>query len=173
MMFILNKKNSMRKISFSMIVCLAAIILLFAACSDKYCGIDPPKDLKPIDWTNYNDVPTVFWNYYTFCSKTKKEDELKEILVSGYISRGKFKHDLFLVEDVSKINDGNSTDKGNIAIYPRNIELQNKVDTSDRTKKCYVKGKLTFNCHHVMSRVCESTSRPRISIANADDIYFQ
>ena len=162
----------MRKISFLMILCLAAIILLFAACSDKYCGIDPPKDLKPIDWANYNDVSTVFWNYYTFCSKMKEEDYLKEIMVSGYISRGKFKHDLFLVEDVSKINDGNSGDMGNIAITYHNLELQNKVDTSDRTKKCYVNGKLMFDCLGG-SRVCESKSRPRIAIANVDDIYFQ
>lgn len=163
-----------RKISLLQILCITVILLSSAAC-DKFCGMKPPKDVKPIDWDNYNDVHTVFWNYYTLCSETKEKDRGKEIMVSGWISQGAYKSALFFVEDVSKTNDNNNTPlaMGNIPIVSIDLELQNKLDTSDITKKCYVKGTLDFDCLYVMSRVCESKSRPKINVLNADDIYFK
>jgi hypothetical protein len=156
------------------ILCLAIFLLLLAACK-KQCEIDYPKDVKPVDWENYNDVHTVFWNYYTLCSETKEEDRGKEIMVSGWISQGRYKGSLFFVEDMSKINDDNNNPltTGNIPIDSRYLELQNILDTSDITKKCHVKGKLDFDCLYIMSRVCESKSRPVINIENINDIYFE
>jgi len=162
----------MKKINLLLILSLAAV--LFTACV-KDCKIKYPKDIKPIDWKNYNDVHTVFWNYYTLCSETKENDRGKEIKVSGWVSQGKYKSALFFVEDVSKINDNNNTPLtiGNIPICSEHIELQSILDTSDLKKKCYVKGILNFDCLYVMSRVCESKSRPKIYVINADDIYFK
>ena len=164
----------MKKISFLLILSLTAILFLFIAC-DKDCKIKYPKDIKPIDWKNYNDVHTVFWNYYTLCSETKEKDRGKEIMVSGWISQGTHKSALFFVEDVSKINDNNNTPSaiGNIPITSRYVELQSILDTSDITKKCYVRGRLDFDCLYVISRVCESQSRPKINILSANDIYFK
>jgi len=37
------------------ILCFTAILLLFTDCN-KDCIIKHPKDVKSIDWENYNDI---------------------------------------------------------------------------------------------------------------------
>jgi hypothetical protein len=56
---------NMRKL----ILSFTAVFLLFVACN-KNCKIKYPKDVKPIDWENYNDVYTVYWNMVHCCSET-------------------------------------------------------------------------------------------------------
>ena len=52
----------MNRFRFSIVLRFTIVLLLFAGC-DKNCKIKYPKDLKPIDWENYNDVYDVIWNY--------------------------------------------------------------------------------------------------------------
>ena len=68
------------------ILCLTAIVLLFTAC-DKGCNIARPKDVKPIDWENYNDVYDVYWNLLKFCSEPSNDDG-RYIKISGWIFQG-------------------------------------------------------------------------------------
>jgi len=56
----------MKKIIFCLAAC-AAIAFGLNACKNKCAKV--PKDLKPIDCENYNDVKTVYWNFYRFCGK--------------------------------------------------------------------------------------------------------
>ena len=64
----------MKKICLLLILSLAAV--LFAACG-KFCLEKCPKDIKPIDWENYNSVYDVFYNYYRLCSEQRYEDSEK------------------------------------------------------------------------------------------------
>ena len=54
-------------------VCLLSIIGIttFSSCQ-KSCIKDRPKNVKPIDWNNYNDVSTVFWNYCIYPTSSSK-----------------------------------------------------------------------------------------------------
>jgi hypothetical protein len=155
-----------------LLVFVCAFCVVFAACKDG-CMVKAPKHIEPIDWNNYNDAQNVFWNYYTVCSEIKEEDRGREIMVSGWISQGINKINLFFVKDSLHINDNNPLHTGNIPIVCKDPELQNKLDTSNVKKRCYVKGILRFDCLHIMSRVCESESRPKIEVSNANDIYFE
>jgi hypothetical protein len=78
----------MRKISFLIISCLTAILLLFTTC-EKNCIGKRPKDVKPIDWENYNDVHTVYWNYVSLYSERKQEDEVFTIWGNGILNAKK------------------------------------------------------------------------------------
>jgi ABC-type oligopeptide transport system substrate-binding subunit len=71
----------MKKINLLLILSFAAV--LFAAC-EKNCIGKRSKDVKPIDWENYNDVSTVYWNYVSLYSERKQEDEGKTIKISGW-----------------------------------------------------------------------------------------
>ena len=63
------------------ILYLTALLLVFFAC-EKSCLEKKPKDVKPIDWENYNDVYTAFWNTYSACSESKNAK--REIMVYGW-----------------------------------------------------------------------------------------
>jgi len=166
------------------ILFLTAILLLFAAC-DKDCKIKYPKDLKPIDWENYNDVRTVFWKYYTHEAKNQT-DEGKEIMVSGWLSHPKYYRGntktMLLFEDFSKtdVNDPIPKESIYIRCYSNRIDtlinicsdLTNKLDTCNFMKKCYVKGILKIDCITMMGR-CPERCMPYILIENVDNIYFK
>jgi len=159
----------MKKLSFLMIVCLAAILLLFAAC-DKNCNTKPPKDVKPIDWENYNDVYTVYWNYVSLYSKRKQEDEGKIIKISGWKA---WSYDAFSLCDDAKYADRNL---GYTAAFPHiDIkfycpEVHTMLDTCDLTKKCFVKGKLSF--HEREAGLCNKVI-PVIIVTDINDVYFK
>jgi hypothetical protein len=158
----------MKKISFLIILCLTAILLLFAAC-DKTCGIKSPKDVKPIDWENYNSVYDVFYNYYRLCSEQRYEDSEKTIMVSGWLYRlwGGY----FILRNIpNHTNEDSEFPSIQLLIYGIEKEFIAKIDTCDLTKKCFVKGELIFGCAE--AGLC-STSAPLIIIKSVDDIYFE
>ena len=148
-------------------VFLVEMLWLFAGCK-KQCEMKYPNDIKPVIWNEYNDVHTVFWNYYTFCSEAKEEDKDKIIMITGWLSNDL--SDLLLVEDISKASIrpmvsipviSNSTDSS----------IRIKLDTCDIRKRCYVKGKLFFDCTY--GGVCDSKSVPKLFLENADNISFE
>jgi hypothetical protein len=128
-----------------MTLCFMAMLLLFAAC-EKGCIRKCPKDVKPIDWNNYNDVYTVDGNYCSLYSERKQEDEGKIIKISGWKV---LSADLFALSD-----DFNYAMYNHISGYatPPIVHirgylgpgLQVMLDTSDLTKKCFIKGKLSL-----------------------------
>ena len=143
----------MRKI----ILYLTALLLLFAACK-KSCKIKYPKDIKPIDWENYNDVYTVYWN----CKDTKVNSKMRDtIKIYGWIFQGPIypngnplpvdPDNFTLISNEEDIFYWNYSTRG-VGINIRNIyydsvtyvNLQPKFDTSDITKKCFIKGRLGF-----------------------------
>lgn len=61
----IKEKITMKKL----ILCFTIIVFVFVACN-KECQIKYPKNLKSIDWENYNDVYTVYWNTVHLCFET-------------------------------------------------------------------------------------------------------
>jgi len=151
-------------------------VLLLSNCK-KLCEIKYPKDIKSVSWENYNDVPTVYWNYYTDCSEVKREDLNKELMVFGWVYPDKPSADLFYL-----MTDGNSASRnGNPHVfintqrmYAENDSLQQQVqillDSSDLTKKCFIKGELSLaslsdnDCCWILAT---------IFIKSITDIYFE
>jgi len=158
----------MRKISFLIISCLTAKLLLFSAC-DKACGTKRPKDVKPINWENYNSAYDVFYNYHTLCSEQRYEDSEKTIMVSGWLYR-LWGGDFILRNIPNHTNENLEYPWIGIETFEVNKEFNAKIDTCDLTKKCFIKGKLIINC--LEKGMC-STSIPEIIISNVDDIYFE
>jgi len=161
----------MKKISLLLILSLTAILFLFIAC-DKTCGIKPPKDVKPIDWENYNDVSTVYWNTYSY-----KEIENfpldKEIMVCGWIYRPRFSDidpsQFKLIDNLSDVH-VSPIPITRVGVQIFSSEIQAVFDTYDSTKKCYVKGKLKYD-KLFMGR-CTRLD-PEIFVSNINDIYFK
>lgn len=158
----------MRNINLLLISCLTAILLLFAAC-DKFCMEKRPKDVKPIDWENYNSVHTVFWNYHSTCENVKHEN--KEIMAFGWIySNG---DGFFVLTDVTNYT---PYEIPHVIIRPdykvsNGNEFYAKLATCDLTKKCFIKEKLMLCCTETMLACSKST--PAIVFSNIDDVYFE
>ena len=164
----------MKKIKTIMILCISAMLLLFAGCKNK-CEIDYPKNIKPIDWENYNDVYTVYWNYHTLCSEIKVEDADKEIMLSGWVRLPLYNRENYfnLVADVAQAGEYPGpapTLHISIAMYEDSIRYY--LDTCDITRKCFIKGRLDFDCYH-MSGVCDSKAYPTVHLLSVKNIYFE
>ena len=149
------------------VLCLTALLLLFIAC-EKNCLEKKPKNLKPIDWENYNDVPTVFWNLYSLVSKENVPPHT-EIMVYGWV-HNKNPYgvpEYCLVDDPNRIHGSQEKPLISLEIGP---ELQTMFDTCNYTKKCFVKGKLLYN--HIIYGYCKIIE-PRMNITNINDINFE
>ena len=146
------------------ILCLTALLLLFAACK-KHCYLKSPKNLKPIDWENYNDIYTVYWNTVHCCSEAKnlQNDTIK---ISGWKPSNSI--DLSSLCDYPDAYYGNGIVVVQIAYYLS--EIHAKLDTCDLTKKCYIKGRIYLDSEH-FPRGC--TVFPIIEITDPNDIYFE
>ena len=159
------------------ILSLTAIVLLFASC-DKDCKMGRPQDVKSVDWENYNDVYTVYWNYvfYNKPGKINEEDRDKEIMVCGfaYDWRGLPSAGLgFYIAD-------NTNEKYPCVYIPPLMGNRDSILQLDSilkagylaNMKCYVKGKLDFRNLTPDMGECQ-TYQPIITINNIDDIYFK
>ena len=165
------------------ILIFAAIVVLFTAC-DKGCKIKRPKDVKPIDWENYNEVYDVVRNY----TDTKVSSDMgKTIKICGWIFQGPEGYyqldptNFRLCDNEKNIFDHNPYENGT-AIYVKvpyhpDINYESFIDslnikfaTVDITKKCYITGTLSYfgtpnnNCYWI---------NPKILITNANDISFK
>ena len=145
------------------ILYFTAVLFLFVAC-EKTCGIKPPKNIKSIDWENYNDVYTVYWNTIRCCDETISLQSYT-IMISGWTA---FHDAFYLYDDTTDINGSHPFPF--VVIESRLPEFKNKMDTSDLTKKCYIKGNLIFS---VIKTPQNCVLKPVIEITNIDDIYFK
>ena len=148
----------MKKTFIIRLLILCGLALLCYSCKEKErCGeIKKPKNLKPIDWDNYNDVYTVYWNFRTNdCSKAGPTG--KNVKVFGWIFQGMgepyhppVNPTVFrLMSNKENIFSYNPYERGGVAFYVRysgNGEdldsLKVKFSITDITKKCYVSGKV-------------------------------
>ena len=131
-----------------------ALLLLFAACEKI------PQNVKPIDWENYNDVYTVYWNLRSSCKKIKSEYDGRTIKISGW-KIGAL--DLFSLGDDIKWS---QREHINIRFcFPDSDAM---LDTCDLTKKCFITGKIRLK----MEKISGCTVFPEIELTDINDIYF-
>jgi hypothetical protein len=145
---------------------LLIVVLLVIAGSFFACE-KIPKDVKPIDWENYNDVYTVYWNCYSSCKEIKNEYAGKTVKISGWRI---WSRDLFSLCDDAKCAE--------IFFVPSPLEsvvidfcfpeAQTLLDTSDLTKKCLIKGKIRLK----MEKMSGCKVFPVIEVTDINDIYF-
>jgi hypothetical protein len=166
-----------------LIICAVA---LFAGSCEKNCEVKRPKDLKPIDWENYNDVYTVYWNYvyygYNSPRKINEEDLGKDILICGFANNWDSRPPSatgFIIVDNAKKNLTAKEIFPCISVRPSfwNQDFLNQLQTILDTGylaniKCYVKGKLSFENLTPDMTKCQDYE-PVITINNVDDIYFK
>jgi len=150
---------------------LTILLLMFTSCKES-C-LKKPKNLKSIDWENYNDVHTVFWNTYSY-DNIGNSSLKKEIMVYGWIFHMKDAYygdatDFILVNDYSDMY-GYAPPVVNVEVRVFSSEVQALFDTCVLTKKCFVKGELLFN-KLKMGRC--TRLNPRIIIRDINDIYFE
>ena len=153
--------------------------IFFLTTCTKFCvdQIKKPANIPAVDWDDYNDVYTVFWNYYTLCSEAKKDDSGKDIMIIGWIYSGD--------RPISTTRFSLTTEENRFEVSTYKIpivgirthgdmekELQTKLDTCDLSKKCFIKGKLVFRCEEGPSKTC-SKSKPEIFLENIENIYFE
>lgn len=82
----------MKKIKFMLMIVLA---LQFSSCERQCKPINRPKDVKPIDWENYNDVYTVYWNLKRNSNDPRSSAENKKIKIFGWMPYG-YRYDSML-----------------------------------------------------------------------------
>ena len=166
------KSTKIKTILISIVVC--AGIFFLSACT-KLCvdQVKKPANVPAVDWEVYNDVYTVFWNYYTFCSRTKEEDRGKEIMIYGWVRYITSAKRFTLYEEHRVNSEDHSCPSVEILTRDDNVkkELQAILDTCDLKKKCFIKGRLGFNCLQTIS-ICD-TSVPEILLENIDNINFE
>jgi hypothetical protein len=155
-------------------------MLVFPAC-EKMCKQKMPKNLKPIDWSNYNDVYTIYWNNINKCIEKNHSDiaEGEKIKIYGWVKLDPYGDNDFsygfngftLIDDQSQIFAPNLIDCRHVSVVFR-FEEDVTVDTNEiiSKKRCYVEGKLYFNCQYLGR--CKKTGI-LILVSNADDIYFE
>ena len=139
------------------------LLLLFTTC-DK-----TPKDVKPIDWENYNDVYTVFWNCYSSCKEIKSEYVDKTIKISGWKVQSA---DLFVLGDDAKCAETFFAPAPSTVIainfyFPGSDAF---LDTCDLTKKCFIKGKIRLPMGKFSSGCF---IEPTVGVMDINDIYFE
>jgi len=156
------------------------VVALFACSCGKNCEVKSPKDLKPIDWENFNDVYTVFWNFFSKDYGTCREGPTGiTIKVCGWIFQGSHGETIdpgmfHLIDNESNIFAPNAS--GGNSIYVKTFDtdlvnlLKNKFVENDVTKKCFVKGELYYFCRETAK--CFSKD-PNVYIHNINDIYFE
>jgi len=145
------------------ILCLTALLLLFVACEKI------PKDVKPIDWENYNDVYTVYWNLRSSCKKIKSECDGRTIKISGWRV---WSRDSFCLGDDAKCAEIFFVPSPRAVVYiDFNFpEAYAFLDTCDLTKKCFIKGKIHLSMDELSSRCYVE---PKIEVTDINDIYFE
>jgi len=145
-----------------------AVLILFSGC-EKNCLLKKPKNLKSVDWENYNDVYTLYWNFMKPCSEIS-EFENKVIKIAGWREWSSGEYNIVLCDDPNycdTIFHSNSPVAINII---SNFSIQPLLDSCDFTKKCFITGTLKFN-HLKMGLCCRA--EPEVFVTDINDIYFE
>jgi len=150
-------------------------IFFLIACRPE---IEKPDDVLPIDWDNYNDVYTVYWNYRSKKCSTKTGTTGKTIKVSGWVLKnsilihGGICHYFFLVDYPDRVPENRYGGSITIEVntYYIGEEIKTMLDTCDFTKKCFIKGELMLGD---MQEAPHCSIVPGIILHSIDDIYFE
>ncbi len=144
---------------------LTIISILSSGCKDD-CTIKKPSNIPSIDWENYNDVYTVYWNYFGLC-EGRQANTGDTISLYGW--KTSF-HDYFYIAADPKYIKEYSREIIHIG-WESNIQkaMAIKLDSSDLTKKCFVKGLVLLPCLTTECSVVDVT----ILITDPNDIYFE
>ena len=156
---------------------LIIVLSITGFSCNKKCGVNKPRNIKPIDWENCNDVHTVMWNYTGDCSDFTLGETGQTIKMYGWIfgPMDVSPHGFTMLSD-SLLVEAYTRECAMVSVwfYSENPEeyerLKAKFDTSDLTKKCHVTGSLVII--DLPTNDCCSTA-PSITIMNADDVYFE
>jgi len=165
--------------NYSVIQLIVIVLLSITGFSCKEnCDINRPKNLKPIDWENYNDPYTVYWNGLKNCSEPGFDDGTK-IKVSGWIRQCAnvqipINPDLFALTEEKYMSECNGA-KGTILhvrpYYSDFLDSLKIILNTNLEKKCYINGILSYNSLYDMGPCCHVT--PEIIIYSVDDIKFE
>ena len=172
--FLRNRKD-IKKTFIVRLIIFCGFALLCYSCKEKgRCPeVKIPENLSPIDWENYNDVYTVYWNCKKGIEKNSHTENI--IKVTGWILQpGANIHEInparfYLTDGPDRIlfSEGLQV---NIISFETAELLKIKFGNSDLTKKCYITGNL-FGLSN-SSNDC-SWIDYMIEITNPDDIYFE
>ena len=152
-------------------------VVLFAAGCDKGNETKRPKDLKPIDWENYNDVYTVYWNCKMLdCSQAGDTGNILKIegwLLQPGANIHEIKPDEFCIvgePNLIYLDNKNGTILIQTATPEIAEQMRIKFENSDLTRKCYIIGRFVINPLY-MNGWCGTS--PKIIMTDADNIIFE
>jgi len=165
------------------ILCLAAcaIVTGFMSCKPPIiggCGDDiiiPAHN--PIDRENYNNVYTVFWNYFD-------NECYDSVLMCGYVGYDKYNDRVVfpvrLYDDSIKALDCTTYTGGDFfkqvvvnITWADSISDQIKsIINNSIPNKCYIKG-FVYHQYELFYGLCYYHHLPKLYIKNVEDIYFK
>lgn len=146
----------MKKIKLILIV-LAALSI--SSCDTTCKPIAKPKNLQPINWGNFNDAYTVFWNVVRTEDDAPGDSEGRKIKVFGWIHAD---YDLlYLTDNFDYATNHFPAGESRTVL----IEIMG-VSKKNTKKKCYVEG--TVSAQPVGPGVCQMS----VTIV-PDTIYFE
>lgn len=139
----------------------------FLLCACAVCiRVKKPKDVKPIDWENYNSAYDVFWNFH-LCSDDVEDWGMEErIKVYGWLHKSD--------SGLGRYYLNRSTQPGGTGLYinilPKDEIERKRLDSLlrsiDYPKQCYIQGVLFLTSYAV------ERSFPEIMVERAEDIHF-
>ena len=164
--------------------------LFFYSCTKNDCimEIEKPENLKPVDFENYNDVYTVYWNYIAFCDETDRSWQDREFVFNlNSLSDGPNSGDsvkvwgwitdyylpatgqLFIRSHAS----GGSRSKTIFVFLPVPVanELAFKMANITFPAKCFIYGEVILPCLEEGS--CCHKVTVSLYVKEIDNIYFE
>lgn len=130
----------------SIFIVASFIVLCITSCEIPCSPISKPKDLQPIDWENYNDVKTVYYNCVKYCSE-KSVLEGKKVKVCGW----KLKNlDGFAISDDS--------------INGSRPAISIRVPKPEQNCKFYITGTISLPCNETVDLLGRNCSKNIIEI---------
>jgi len=132
--------------------------------------MEKPANIKPIDFENYNDVYTVYWNYRTYCDETDPNpgDSIK---VWGWItnyslpSTGTF----FIYSQPQ----GDYRRRVIFVLLPKHVgnELAMKMVNITFPAKCFLYGEVMLPC--LEEGTCRNKVTVSLYVNDVNNIYFE
>ncbi|MDR2653557.1 MAG: hypothetical protein LBC68_14850 [Prevotellaceae bacterium] len=162
----------MKNIRFILImIILAVACVMFASCIT--CRVDKPKNLQPINWANYNNVYTVFWNCKAECGEYSFSGN--EIKIKGWLPSetyeiiDNYNLEIWETKENADKRDGANVNIPIIATSEIMSSVISLLNSENLNKQCFIKGKLEYM--RIETMCCRVS--PRIVLENIDNISFE
>jgi len=175
-----------------MILILLSFCMFLYSCNKNNHCVDiyeaKPKDLKPIDFENYNDVSTVYWSYLGYCSEINRSWQDREFVLNlnNYLDYPNqvdsvkvwgWVYEYFLPSTgqffINSIKNGGSRNKNLSVFLPVHIgnELSLKLIDVTFPAKCYLYGKVLLPC--LEEGTCPNKVTVSLYVNDVTNIYFE